>query len=82
MSNDGKLLLSVREASTLLGVSRNLVYEMVRRDEIPHLRLGRLVKTPRQGLESWIAQESGVAENGETVLDLPQGAGPSAEGRP
>ena len=60
--NDGaKLLLNVQEASELLGVGTALVYEMVRRDEIPHIRLGRLVKIPRQALEAWIAQASGSA---------------------
>ena len=62
--NDGdKLLLSVKEAATLLGVGSGLIYEMVRKDEVPHIRLGRLVKIPRQGLEAWIAQESGLADD-------------------
>ena len=50
MNNGDKLLFSVKEASELLGVGSGLVYEMVRKDEIPHIRLGRLVKIPRQGL--------------------------------
>ena len=63
MNNEAKLLLSVKEASELLGVGTGLVYEMVRRDELPHVRLGRLVKISRQGLEAWIAQESGLADD-------------------
>ena len=62
MNNGAKLLLNVQEASELLGVGTALVYEMVRRDEIPHIRLGRLVKIPRQALEAWIAQASGIAD--------------------
>ena len=61
MNNEAKLLLSVKEASELLGVGTGLVYEMVRKHEIPHIRLGRLVKIPLQGLETWIAQQSGLA---------------------
>lgn len=61
MNNGDKLLLSVKDASELLGVGTGLIYEMVRREEIPHIRLGRLVKISRQGLEAWIAQESGLA---------------------
>ena len=63
MNNGDKLLLSVKEASELLGVGTGLIYEMVRREEIPHIRLGRLVKISRQCLEAWIAQESGLVDD-------------------
>ena len=70
MNNGDKLLLSVKEAAALLGVGSGLVYEMVRKDEIPHVRLGRLVKIPRQGLENWIELEGGLA-NGASEHSSP-----------
>ena len=57
-STNGALLVSVAEAAKLLGISRNLCYELVREDRLPHVRLGRRVLGPRQGLEQWIAREA------------------------
>jgi excisionase family DNA binding protein len=54
--------LSVEEAAELLGISRGLAYELVRRDELPALRLGRRLVVPVAALEAMMAQAaSGVA---------------------
>ena len=42
--------LTVAEAAKALGLSRNSVYEGVRRGEIPALRIGRRVVIPRTAL--------------------------------
>jgi excisionase family DNA binding protein len=41
-----RLTLTVQEAGTLLGISRTLAYDLVRRGEIPSLRIGRRVVVP------------------------------------
>ena len=46
-----RLTLTVVEAADLLGVSRNSLYEAVRRGEVPHLRIGRRIVIPRRQLE-------------------------------
>jgi len=46
-----RLTLTVVEASELLGVSRNSLYEAIRRGEVPHLRIGRRIVIPRRQLE-------------------------------
>ena len=43
-------LLRVEEAAAWLGLGKGLVYEMVRRGELPSARLGRLVRVTRDGL--------------------------------
>jgi excisionase family DNA binding protein len=51
--NDGDtepLVLSVREAAALLGISKDLAYELVRTGEIPSLKLGRRVVVPKRRL--------------------------------
>ncbi len=48
------LTLSVEEAARLLGISRTLTYDLVRRAELPRLRLGRRVVIPRQALQDMI----------------------------
>lgn len=53
VSNTEKLTLSVAEAAAILGISRNLAYELARRGELPGvIKLGqkRLVVS-RQAIE-------------------------------
>lgn len=57
-------LLTVPEAAKLLRISRNLAYELVARHEIPAIRLGRVIRVPRHGLETWLARQV----NGHPVL--------------
>jgi len=40
-------LLTVEEAAAAAGVSRGVLYELVRRGEMPCVRFGRLVRIPR-----------------------------------
>lgn len=49
------LTLSVREAAAHLGVSRNTVYDLIRADALPHLRIGNRLRVPTQPLRDWIA---------------------------
>jgi excisionase family DNA binding protein len=50
-----RLLLRVSDVCLLLGVGRSTVYEMIARGELPVVRIGRLVRVSRPGLEDWIA---------------------------
>jgi excisionase family DNA binding protein len=45
-----RLALTVTEASSLLGISRALAYELVARGEIPSIRLGRRLVVPTAAL--------------------------------
>jgi excisionase family DNA binding protein len=45
-----RLMMTV-EAGEVLGISRSLAYELVRRGEIPSLRLGRRIVVPVHALE-------------------------------
>lgn len=57
------LLLTVDETAELLRVSRNTAYGLVRRGEIPSLRLGRGLRIPARALERLIRHsESNDAE--------------------
>jgi excisionase family DNA binding protein len=51
---DGPLVLTVEESATLLGISRGLAYELVRRGSIPSIRLGRRLVVPRRRLLAMI----------------------------
>jgi len=47
--------LSVDEAAKVLGISRALAYEGVRRGEIPSVRIGSRILIPRRGLDAMLA---------------------------
>lgn len=47
--------LSVNEAAAILGISRGLAYEGVRRGDIPSFRIGRRILVPRIPLERQLA---------------------------
>ena len=49
-----RLTLSVEEAAHLLGISRALAYELVRRGDLPRLQLGRRIVVPRMALEELV----------------------------
>ncbi len=52
------VLLTVKEASALLRISRNLAYDLVARGEIPAIRLGRVIRVPRASLDQWVGSEA------------------------
>ena len=56
--SDQKPTLTVAEAAELLGVSRGLAYDLVRRGEIPSIRLGRRLLAPRRVLEVLLGEPS------------------------
>lgn len=57
-----KLTLSVEEAGKLLGVSRQIAYQLSRRADFPTLHIGRRVLVPRKQLESWMDRHVTGAE--------------------
>lgn len=48
-------LLRAREVARILDVSPGRVYELIRRDLLPSVRLGRQVRVHRGSLTNWIA---------------------------
>ena len=49
-----KLTLSVEEAGKLLGVSRQVAYQLIHRADFPTLHIGRRILVPRTQLEEWM----------------------------
>ncbi len=66
-------LLTVQEAARALRIGRNKCYELIRQGLIPHVRIGRIIRIPRDGLEAWIARESGLPQPPTPVVSfMPQ----------
>ena len=54
MVDEERMTMSVEEAAVRLGISRALAYELVRRGELPRLRLGRRIVIPLKALEEFV----------------------------
>jgi excisionase family DNA binding protein len=54
-----KLLLTVAEVATELSISKSKAYQMVRRRQLPCVRLGGAIRIPKKALER-LLQESTV----------------------
>lgn len=53
-SSHGEGLMTVAEVGDLLRVKSSWVYEMTRRNEIPHVRVGRYVRFRRGDIDQWL----------------------------
>ncbi len=54
-------LLTVAEASRVLKVHPNTVYELVRRRELPHVRVGRQIRFPLAAIEGWVQTQAAAS---------------------
>ena len=54
-------LLTVPEVAALLRISRNSAYELIARNALPSVRLGRTIRVPRHALEAWILNASSAS---------------------
>lgn len=57
-----RLTVSIEEGAAMLGISRALAYALVRKGQLPQLRLGRRVVIPRKALEELLNGDAGVRE--------------------
>lgn len=53
--DQNRLTLTVEEAAEMLGISRAFAYKLVKRDELPIVRLGRRVVIPRRAIETMLS---------------------------
>jgi excisionase family DNA binding protein len=47
-------VMTAREVATLLRVTPGWIYAATRRNQIPHVRLGRYVRYRRSAIEAWM----------------------------
>lgn len=53
-----KLMLRPDEVAELLGLSRAMVYRLLRQGELPCVRLGRAVRVPVDRLHEWVKSQA------------------------
>jgi excisionase family DNA binding protein len=49
--------IDVNEASIYLGISKDLIYSLVRTRDIPHIRVGKRILFRKGTLDCWITQQ-------------------------
>ena len=49
-----RILLRVREACEVTGVSRSMMYSLLASGQIPSVRIGRAVRVPVDELRRWV----------------------------
>jgi len=52
--DESERFLTVFDVASFLSIKPSTVYQWVRLEEIPHYRLGRIVRFRRKDLESWV----------------------------
>jgi len=57
-------LLDSRQVAQLLGIGRTKAFQLMLRQEVPIVRIGRCVRVPTAGLAVWIADQTGSAPDG------------------
>ena len=60
----GKILLSVEEAAALMSLGRSAMYDLVRRNEIVSIKVGRTRRIPLVALQNFVAQQIALNEQG------------------
>ena len=53
-----RITFSVTEAAEVLGVSRSFMYQLVKENRIPSLKLGNRRLIPKESLEAWIRKNT------------------------
>lgn len=54
MAQDSQKMMKPREFAKEFRIGANTVYELIRTNTLPHLKIGRNVLIPRAAAEKWI----------------------------
>jgi excisionase family DNA binding protein len=54
-----RILLTVPEVAEMLGMSRDWVYKKSAAGELPHRKLGSVLRFVRADIEAWLTQQPG-----------------------
>lgn len=56
--DDLPLMLSVKETAEVIGYGRARIRELCKAGLMPHVRLGRAYRIPREALREWVLQQA------------------------
>lgn len=62
-----KLTLTVPEAAQMLGISKNLMYQLTRREDFPLLKIGARKLVPTKAFLKWLDKQTEDVLGGDNV---------------
>ena len=57
-------LLTYKEAAERLNVSERTVWDLVKKNQVPHVRINSAVRIPADELDAWIRERTVTPESG------------------
>ncbi|HYE09861.1 MAG TPA: helix-turn-helix domain-containing protein [Patescibacteria group bacterium] len=57
-----KLVYTAKEASKVLNIGTNKIYELLYQRQIPCIKVGRRYLIPKSSLESWLNETVGIKQ--------------------
>ena len=65
-----KFALNIDETAAVLGLSRPVVYDLIRSEGFPSFKVGRRTLVSADGLRAWIAAQAGTERDGTAWTNL------------
>ncbi len=59
-NNEERQTITVPEAARLLGIGRGSCYEAIKRNELPHIKIGKRILVPKHGLLQMLSQSTAL----------------------
>lgn len=59
-----RIALTVAETAEALDISRTSAYELIRRGDLPHIRIGRVIRVPAEALMEWVITSTTTTKAG------------------
>ena len=63
-SDEERLTMDIAEAAKLLGISRNLAYELAKTGTLPVVRLGKRLLVPKKALQTMLESADTASRGG------------------
>jgi len=60
MRNEDNDILELEDLCDILKIGRSVSYRLLRSGDIPGFKIGRVWKIPREGLDKYIREQSGI----------------------
>ena len=67
------LVLTVSDVQRMLGISRGTAYELAHRQDFPIVRIGRVIRVPRDAFLKWLEAQANVGVRKDVATATPLG---------